>query len=99
MKILNIIDKIYESSYFSKFLVIAIVGLLILFFIVLLLGIKDKNKTKKVKIEKQEEVNDITFEQANEPDNIKEDVTFEIPSLTQNLENFKKNLEKEILPK
>ena len=30
MKILNIIDKIYESSYFSKFLVIAIVGISIL---------------------------------------------------------------------
>jgi len=96
MKVLNIIDKIYENSHFSTFLVYAIIGLVVLFILVLILGIRDSKKSKEIKVEKEEDVKDITFSLTEELDNIKEDVTFEMPSLTQNLENFKRSLEAEI---
>ena len=45
---------------------------------------------------KEFKLKDITFNMPEKQDNIKEDVTFEMPVLTKNLENFKKNLEEEI---
>lgn len=94
---LNIIDKIYSSSYFTTFLVGAIVLLIILFVIVLIMGIKDSKKINQI-VEEEEEPTDITLKPLEEleKDEIKEDVTFEIPSITANLENFKKNLELEL---
>lgn len=98
MLILNILDTLYENSYFSKFLLCSIIVLIVLFLVVLILGIRDKNRALRPKEEVEEDVKDITFN--NTPidiDTLKEDVTFEMPSLTQNLEKFKKNLEEEIL--
>ncbi len=96
MMILNIIDKIYESKFFPPFLAGSLILLLLLFVIVMVMGIKDSKKIKEPKKEVEEEVKDITFETPKEAEAIKEDVTFEIPVLTENLENFKKNLEEEI---
>ena len=93
MNLFNIIDTIYESKHFPTILIIAIIVLVILFTSVTILGIKDAKKSKEPKKAKKDELLDITFDKPKEePEPIKEDVTFEIPILTQNLENFKKNL-------
>lgn len=96
MEILNIIDKIYESKYFTISLTIAFICLIVLFIIVLILGKKDEKRRNMPFEETEEDVKDITFTMPENQENIKEDVTFEMPNLTKNLENFKKNLEEEI---
>ncbi len=96
MFLLNIIDKIYENSYFQTFLIGAIVLLIFLFIIVLIIGIKDARKAREPKVIIEEDIKDVTFDMPPEMENIKEDVTFEMPVLTKNLEDFKKNLEEEI---
>lgn len=98
MYLLNIIDDIYSNKYFTTILIISIIVLIILFVIVLILGIRDSKKLEKQQEpKKEEEVKDITFEPIPEHEKIKEDVTFEMPSLSKNLEDFKKNLEEELL--
>ena len=96
MVINNIIDKIYSNSHFTTILIGAIAFLVVLFIIVLYLGIKDAKKVKNpVKEDKEEK--DITFEDApQEPKDIAEDVTFEMGTITKNLEDFKKGLEEEL---
>ena len=93
---LNIIDQIYSNSHFTTILIGAIAFLVVLFIIVLYLGIKDAKKAKNpVKEDKEEK--DITFEDApQEPKDIAEDVTFEMGTITKNLEDFKKGLEEEL---
>lgn len=97
MNLLNIIDKIYSSSYFTTVLIGAIVLLIILFVIVLIMGIRDSKKITEEPKE-EEEVKDITLKPLDEmtPVEVNEDVTFEVPSITKNLEDFKKNLELEL---
>lgn len=94
--ILSIIDKFYESTYFRRGLIASVIILTILFIIVLILGLRDARKAKEPKKNIEDELKDISFEDVPEIDNIKEDVTFEMPSLTKNLEDFKKSLEEEI---
>ena len=96
MNILNIIDTIYESKYFPTILLVSIIVLVVLFVAVIILGKRDAKKALNPKKENVQELKDITFETITEKEAIKEDVTFEIPVLTQNLENFKKSLEEEI---
>jgi len=96
MKIISLIDKIYENSYFQTFLIGAIILLILLFIIVLIIGIRDAKKGTSPKKENEEDIKDITFDIPTEVENIKEDVTFEMPVLTKNLEDFKKSLEEEI---
>ncbi len=96
MNILNIIDTIYESKYFPTILLISILVLVFLFVVVIILGIKDSKRTNEPKKERLQDLKDITFDTPNEKETIKEDVVFEIPVLTKNLENFKKSLEEEI---
>ena len=94
MNILNIVDDIYESKYFPTILTIAVLVLIILFIIVLLLGIRDAKKAKEPPKKKVEELKDVTFDLQDEKAKVtetKEDVTFEMPVLTKNLEDFKKN--------
>ena len=94
--ILNIINDIYEHELFPKVLVGSIVTLILLFVLILIIGIKDSKKANAPKKESEEDIKDITFDIVSEKDAIKEDVTFEMPVLTKNLEDFKKNLEEEI---
>ncbi len=96
MNLLSFMDKLYENDHFATILIIAIVVLVILFVIVLILGLKDAAASKKPKKPKEEEVKDITFAKEEESKQIKEDVTFETPVLTKNLEDFKKSFEEEI---
>lgn len=93
---LNFINSIYESEYFPKILLFAIIFLIVLFAVVLILGLKDAKRSKEPKKEVEEDIKDITFNMTNDTDVAKEDVTFEMPVLTKNLEDFKKNLEEEI---
>jgi len=96
---LSIIDKIYENKNFTTIFLVAIFALALIFIIVLILGLKDAKKAKNPKKEiKEEDVKDVSFElpTKKEQEDIKEDVTFELPVLTDDLENFKKNLEEEI---
>ena len=95
MNILNIIDDIYGSEYFTTGLIIAIGILVVLFVVVLLMGVID-NKKEEIKKKKKQENKDITFSEIKEEDKIKEDVTFEFPTITKNLENFKNSLEDEL---
>lgn len=94
--ILNIINDIYEHELFPKVLTISIILLIIMFALVLIIGLRDARKSKEPKKEVEEDIKDITFDDVTDIDNIKEDVTFEMPNLTKNLEDFKKNLEEEI---
>ena len=97
MNLLSVIDKIYENKSFTTIFIIAIILLALLFLVVLLLGLKDAKKAKEPKKkDKEEDVKDVTFKKEIEADPISEDVTFELPVLTKNLESFKKNLEEEI---
>ena len=96
MVILNIIDSLYESKYFPTILLVSIIVLVVLFVAVIILGKKDAKKSLEPKKENVLELKDITFTNITESESIKEDVTFEIPVLTKNLENFKKSLEEEI---
>ena len=96
LTILNIINDIYEHELFPKFLTGAIIVLIVLFALILIIGLRDAKKAKALQKVEEEDVKDITFDVINEKDPVKEDVTFEIPVLTKNLEDFKKNLEEEI---
>ncbi len=93
---LNIIDRIYEHPLFPKILTGSIITLIVLFLLILLLGLKDAHKSKNPPKIEEDDIKDITFNVINEQEKVKEDVTFEIPVLTKNLEDFKKNLEEEI---
>ena len=99
MNMMSIIDKIYENKNFSTIFIVAILALALLFIIILIIGLKDAKKSKMPKKEtKEEDVKDISFSlpSKEQQEDIKEDVTFELPVLTDDLENFKKNLEEEI---
>ena len=98
MNLLSFIDRIYESKNFKMILFYSIIILIALFIIVLFLGIRDKKRSLNPKKKKEDDIKDITFDLPNEQEQIeiKEDVTFEMTSLTKNLEDFKKSLEEEI---
>jgi len=99
MNILSILDKIYENKNFTTIILIALIVLVILFIVVFFLGLKDANKDKKPKKKKKnEDAKDITFEKIKIEDceKVKEDVTFEVPVLTEELDSFKKSLEEEM---
>ncbi len=98
MNIFNFIDRIYESKNFKLILLVSVILLIVLFLVVLLLGLRDAKRAKQPKRKIDEDIKDITFDMPPEDEKmeIKEDVTFEMTSLTENLENFKKSLEEEI---
>lgn len=95
---LSLITKLYESSHFTTNLIIVMTILVLLFSIILFLGIKDLRKRTEDVVVKPGEEKDITFEQPkNEYEPVvHEDVTFEAPTLTQNLADFKNVIEQEI---
>ena len=95
--VLNIIDKIYSSEYFTTALVIAIVILMVLFTLVFIMGMIDNKKEELKKLKEiEDEQQDINYSEIKEEDKIKEDITFEYPSITKNLEAFKTSLEQEL---
>ncbi len=95
--VLNIIDKMYSSEYFTTILIIAIIVLLVLFALVFIMGMIDNKKEELKKQKELSEEQDITFNEIKEEDKVKqEDITFEYPSITKNLEAFKTSLEKEL---
>ena len=94
--LLNIIDKIYSSEYFSTALIIAIVVLIVLFVLVFIMGVIDNKKEEIRKMKENDQDQEITFSEIKEEDKIKEDITFEQPSITKNLEDFKTSLEEEL---
>ena len=95
MKLLNIFEKLYNHPNFNTILLWLIIISIIVFALILFLGLRDKNKEEREAL-KEEEPEDITFTEIDEKDKIKEDVTFEMPTLTKNLVDFKKNIEEEI---
>lgn len=95
MKLLNIFEKLYNHPNFNTILLWLIIISIIIFALILFLGLRDKNKEERETL-KEEEPEDITFTEIDEKDKIKEDVTFEMPTLTKNLVDFKKNIEEEI---
>lgn len=95
MKLLNIFEKLYNHPSFNTILLWLIIISIIIFALILFLGLRDKNKEEREAL-KEEEPEDITFTEIDEKDKIKEDVTFEMPTLTKNLVDFKKNIEEEI---
>lgn len=95
MKLLNIFEKLYNHPNFNTILLWLIIISIVIFALILFLGLRDKNKEEREAL-KEEEPEDITFTEIDEKDKIKEDVTFEMPTLTKNLVDFKKNIEEEI---
>jgi len=93
--ILNMFDSIYNNKVIMKTFAITVAVLLVLFFFILLIALIEKKKRLHPK-RIEEELKDISFELPKEEDMVKEDVTFEMPYLTKNLEDYKKNIEEEI---
>lgn len=90
---IEFIRRLYTSSNFMKFFIYAFIILVVIFLIILFLGIHDQRKTKR-KLAKEQKKEEITFDNNIVlENNYLNDVTFEIPSLTQNLKDFKKNIE------
>lgn len=89
-------SEIYENANFTKFLIIAIIVLASIFAIVFLLGLRDLRKSKESNEVLDEDMKDFSFDIPDNAEQIKEDVTFEMPSLTKNLQDFKKSIEEEM---
>ena len=66
--VLNIIDKIYSSEYFTTILIIAIIVLLVLFALVFIMGMIDNKKEELKKQKELSEEQDITFNEIKEED-------------------------------
>ena len=91
MKSLNIISTLFNNSNFIKFLTFTFISLIILFFIILFLAYRDKHSENKTKIKWYKK-----FENKNKKDlnkKIKEDVTIEMPVISENLKQYKENIE------
>ena len=68
-----------------------------MFALVFIMGMIDNKKEELKKQKELSEEQDITFNEIKEEDKVKqEDITFEYPSITKNLEAFKTSLEKEL---
>ena len=93
--VLNIISQLYDSENFVKFLIIAIIVLATIFAIIFLFGLRDLRKSNEPD-NNNDDLKDFSFDIPADAEQIKEDVTFEMPSLTKNLEDFKKSIEEEI---
>ena len=95
MNLLTIFDSLYQNHFFTKFLPVAIIFLIVLFSFLFFIGWKDKKKEKKKESLEEENTNKESLYFANKKEK-KSDVTFEESFLTQNLKNFKKTLEEEL---
>lgn len=96
MKILDFITKLYQNKNFIKYFLIALGIIVLLMIIVIVAYIKDKKKKYETLEELEEDVKDISFELPKEFNQIREDITFEMPVLTKNLDDFRKSIEEEI---
>ena len=95
MEILNFFNKIYSNANFPTYLIATFAILVVLFLIILILGLKDSKKIL-TRVKDPEDYEVISFDLPKEADQIKEDVTFEMPLLTKNLAEFKRSIELEI---
>ena len=96
MRLLNIMTTIFEYKYFETIMIVVSIFLVALFLIVLFLGLKDAKKKEKKKEVLPIIEEEITFTDSKEELIINEEVTLEMPTITKNLEDFKKTLEEEI---
>ena len=96
MKITDIITTIFEYKHFDTIIISVSIFLVLLFIIVLILGLLDAHKKKEKPVELFEKEEEITFEAPKEELIINEEITLEMPSITKNLEDFKKSIEEEI---
>jgi hypothetical protein len=95
MKITDIITTIFEYKHFDTIIISISIFLVLLFIIVLIVGLLDSSKKKEKPVELFEK-EEITFEAPKEELIINEEITLEMPSITKNLEDFKKSIEEEI---
>lgn len=95
MKIIDIITTIFEYKHFDTIIISISIFLVLLFIIVLIVGLLDSRKKKEKPVELFEK-EEITFEAPKEELIINEEITLEMPSITKNLEDFKKSIEEEI---
>lgn len=97
MKFIDIMTTIFEYENFATILTASTLGILLLFIIVLVAGLRDTKKKNEKPVELvKEELEEVTMEELKEDLIIKEEVTLEMPSITKNLEEFKKAIEEEI---
>lgn len=96
MNLLNIMTTIFEYKHFNTIIISVSLSLVALFIIVLIIGLKDSRKKVKKPIEIIKEFEEITFKEDQEELIINEEITLEMPSITKNLEDFKKSIEEEI---
>ena len=95
MTLESTISSLYNNKTLMNTFLIVVGILLVLFFIILTIALIEKKKRLNPK-KLEEEIKDISFELPKEEDMVKEEVTFEMPYLTKNLEDFKKNIEEEL---
>ena len=97
MNFIDIMTTIFEYENFATILTATTLGIFLLFILVLIAGLRDKKKKNEKPIELiKEELEEVTMEELKEELIIKEEVTLEMPSITKNLEEFKKAIEEEI---
>ena len=96
MSLLNIMTTIFEYKHFNTIIISVSLSLVALFVVVLILGLRDSRKKTKKPIEIIKEFEEITFKEDQEELIINEEITLEMPSITKNLEDFKKSIEEEI---
>jgi hypothetical protein len=97
MKFIDIMTTIFEYENFATILTATTLGIFLLFILVLVAGLRDTKKKNEKPIELvKEELEEVTMEELKEELIIKEEVTLEMPSITKNLEEFKKAIEEEI---
>lgn len=93
MIIMNIINNLFSNDNFVAILTFTFIGLTILFLVILFFAYKDKNKKDKPHINI---LKDDDKKKNNINNKVKEDVTFEMPIISENLRQYKESIEKNL---
>ena len=89
---LNIISNLFSNDNFIDILTFSFISLVILFFVILYLAYRDKNKENKTN-NSIIKINDTKKKKNNK---IKEDITFEIPVISESLQQYKASIEESL---
>lgn len=94
MNTMNIISTLFNNDNFIDILTFSIISLTTLFLIILFLAYKDKNKKNKPRTNIIKELDN--KKKITNTNKIKEDITFEMPIISENLQRYKENIEKSL---
>ena len=91
MNTMNIISTLFNNDNFIDILTFSIISLTTLFIIILFLAYRDKHKKDKPRTNILKELDNKKKVNNNK---IKEDITFEMPVVSENLQRYKESIEK-----